>query len=127
MNKIKFIFFLILYILSSQIYPFVHSHEHQHEDVTEICLSVHPPEHHHDKANTEDDHQEEDHHFVGDFQYIAATSSEPLAIRLTDFVLDNISIKPITSEIIHSIDVPPKIPIFYIIHSIPSRASPKLV
>jgi hypothetical protein len=127
LNKINYIFILILYILSSQIYPFVHSHTHQHEDVAETCLSIHPPEHHHEDANTEDDHQEEDHHFVGDLQYISSTSGVLLPIMFTGLILDNMSIKPITSEIVHIIDVPPKIPTSYILRSIPSRASPKLV
>jgi hypothetical protein len=88
---------------------------------------VHPQEHHDENTGPDDGHQNGDHHFVGDYQYIAPTINVLLPVMPKDFILENVRIKPFTSEFVHYVDLPPKIPIFHILHSTPNRAPPEIV
>jgi len=131
MNRILKISILFFYVFFTQVYPVVHWHAQEHDEDVELRLSVHPPEillhdsihdDHHDKA---DEHEHEDIHFEGDFDY---TFQSKTIVSTTLFKSLNVSevlyfkpSQPLSRAPIHT---PLKIPSQYLSITIPNRAPP---
>jgi hypothetical protein len=88
MNKLLRITTIFIYILFAQVYSVVHWHAQEDHDQIELRLSVHPPEvpldehDHEDHQNHSGEHEPNDHHFVGDWNY--TIPSNTLSFKLAE-------------------------------------------
>jgi hypothetical protein len=110
----------------------VHWHAQEHHDKIELHLSVHPPEfpidnHDHDgQQDHKSEHEHEDTHFVGDWDYTFQTKTFSFKIAVQP--LDNIDILNNEPKVLSRKpqDIPLKFTQHYLQVGIPNRAPPQV-
>ena len=101
MNSLIKISILFIYVFLTQIYSVVHWHAQEHHGDIELQVSVHPTEfsldyfdhdNHHDYP---DDHEHEDTHFEGDWDYTFQSKTIQSAIEIKSFKgIETLDIEP---------------------------------
>ncbi len=133
MNSIIKISCIFFYLFFAQMYPIVHWHAQEHHDNIDLRLSVHPPEFpidNHDHDDQEDhasEHEHEDTHFVGDWDY--TFRAKTFSFKITVQPLDDIDILNNEPKVLSRKpqDIQLKFTQHYLQVGIPNRAPPQVV
>ena len=121
---------ILVYILFTQVYSVVHWHAHEDHDQIELRLSVHPPEFplddhgHEDHQNDSSEHEPNDHHFVGDWDY--TYSSNTISYKLAEKPFFICEFFDHESQVLKRKpqEFPLKLPRHYLPKILPNRAPP---
>ena len=85
-KNVKILFLFFLFLIYTQVYPYVHFHHFEDGHESSIKVSTHPicsePIGSTDSKHKHHQHDENDSHFVGDWEYI---NSKPLHNIQVDF------------------------------------------
>jgi hypothetical protein len=131
MDRIIKISCIIIYLLFTQVWSIVHWHADERHGKIEIRLSVHPPDlliddhDHEDHHDTPEEHEHDDTHFVGDWDYTYRVnttiieSASPLLICIYSLIPE--------SQVLDRApqDIPLKFTQHYLQVVIPNRAPPQ--